>query len=68
MKCPYCNQELKKGYIYGDRYALKWLEAEKNLFLGLFVKGGLIVSDHKSMRPKVLAYNCEVCKKMIVDY
>jgi len=68
MKCPYCNGELEKGHIYGDRYALKWLSEEKKLFLGLFVKGGLTVSDQKSMRPKVLAYNCEKCKKMIVDY
>jgi len=50
MKCLYCNGELKKCHIYGDRYALKWLEAKKKLFLGLFVKGGVTLSDQKSMR------------------
>ena len=68
MKCPYCNGTLKKGHIYGDRYTLKWLDAENNLFLGIFAKGALSIGDHKSMRPRVLAYNCEACKKMIVDY
>lgn len=68
MKCPYCNSELIKGYIYGDRYSLKWLEADKNLFLGVFAKGALTIGDQKSMRPKVTANKCTHCKKMIVDY
>ena len=29
MKCPYCNEDMKLGVIHGDRYALKWIPAEK---------------------------------------
>lgn len=25
MEYPYCNEKMIKGYIYGDRYVLKWL-------------------------------------------
>ncbi|MEW8974201.1 MAG: PF20097 family protein [Tissierellaceae bacterium] len=30
MKCPYCSEEMKLGFINGDRYSLKWISAEKD--------------------------------------
>ncbi|WP_408626396.1 PF20097 family protein [Alkaliphilus metalliredigens] len=32
MNYPYCQKELIEGYIYGDRYSLKWLPADKFVF------------------------------------
>lgn len=37
MECPYCKNEMIKGYLYGERYALKWMSADKGLIAGTFV-------------------------------
>ncbi|NOW90343.1 hypothetical protein BCD91_002366 [Clostridium beijerinckii] len=71
MICPYCNVEMIKGYIYGDRYALKWLPEEKKLFLGIWAKGGIVLGngDIKGIggRPTVESYMCHNCNKLIID-
>ena len=30
MKCPYCDREMVVGSISQDRYALKWIPADKD--------------------------------------
>ncbi len=67
MECPYCQRELVEGYIYGDRYLLKWLPANKKLFLGLACGSEKLPNVENSFRPKVRAYRCYECKKMIID-
>lgn len=68
MQCPYCNGEMVKGYIYGDRYRLKWLPEDKKLLLGIWASGGIQLGTTGMLgRPKVEAYMCESCKKMIID-
>lgn len=67
-KCPFCENILVDGFIYGDRYALKWLPKNKKLFLGLFAVGGIKISDYEQGRPGVRALNCSNCKKMVIDY
>lgn len=67
MKCPYCNEDMIQGYIYGDRYALKW--SSQKLFLGLWVQNAIKLGnfdDHFS-RPRVETYSCNPCKKMIIN-
>lgn len=29
-KCPYCEGEMEKGVINGDRYVLKWMPGDYN--------------------------------------
>ena len=53
MKCPYCNEEMIKGFLYGDRYALKWLPENKKLLFGIWAKGGIKVDSHKIGRAHV---------------
>lgn len=71
MKCPYCNEEMIKGHIYGDRYTLKWLPEEKKLFLGIWAKGGIVLGeggiDGIGGRPTVEACMCKTCNKLIID-
>ena len=45
MKCPYCSDEMINGYMYGDRYKLKWLPKEKNLFLGICAKDSIELGE-----------------------
>jgi len=41
VKCPYCNEEMIIGNIYGDRYILKWLPEDEKLFLGIWAKDSI---------------------------
>lgn len=77
MNCPYCGMELIEGYLYGAREPLTWLTKEKKTFLGIFPNEAEIVEDSKSgegvfeklglVRPKVTAYKCNSCKKLIIN-
>ena len=68
MQCPFCGEEMVRGYIYGDRYALKWLPEEKDLVLGLWAVGGIkLGEDSPAGRPRVKSNNCNTCSKIIID-
>ena len=67
MKCPYCNEEMVKGYIYGDRWMLKWLPEEKDLLFGIWAKGGIKLGEETGIRPSVETYMCRACNKFIID-
>lgn len=69
MKCPYCNAEMIKGTIYGDRYKLKWLPDTKKLSMGIWATGGIELGKGGGFagRPKVETFMCEACHKFIID-
>lgn len=67
MNCPYCGEKMKRGFINGDRYSLKWIPEEKD-------KGPLLQWLSKGIKlADVFADNgiesfcCENCKKIIID-
>ncbi|QZY53785.1 PF20097 family protein [Crassaminicella profunda] len=64
-KCPYCNNRLVSGFIYGSHYPLTWLPESKKLFLGMAM-GGESIGTFKG-RPRVKGYRCEQCNKIIVN-
>ncbi|MBU1086264.1 MAG: hypothetical protein KKD05_01960 [Candidatus Omnitrophica bacterium] len=70
MKCPICGSETEKGKLVGDRYALKWMNEKKKLFLGLWAVGGQVIDSRKTnltlSRPFVNGYKCLNCKKIIL--
>lgn len=68
MKCPFCNKEMFVGSISQDRYALKWVPADKDrglLNFTPFVKGIKLTSITDSMAVKV--FYCDKCRKFIID-
>lgn len=68
MECPYCKQEMVRGYIYGDRYQLKWLPEDKKLLLGIWAEGGIALGEKGMLsRPKVEAFVCKSCNKAVMD-
>lgn len=68
MKCPYCNEEMIRGYIYGYRYTLKWLPEEKDLLFGMWAKDSIKIGESEEMgRPRVEAHMCSECGKYIID-
>ncbi len=68
VNCPYCKKELISGFIYGDRYALKWLPEEKKLTGGIFAFGGERIGTKGHLkRPRVKGYKCTSCNKIVID-
>lgn len=70
MKCPYCNEKMVKGYIYGYRYALEWLPAEQNYLLAELRNSQDIIrleDDLFSVYSRVEAHTCHSCGKIIID-
>lgn len=68
ITCPYCQNNMMKGAIRRDRYALKWVpnEDNKNIFSALLCKG--IVLDGGIMGKGFVDANyCRDCKKIIID-
>lgn len=68
MKCPFCKNEMVVGSISQDRYALKWISAEKDMGLLNFtplVKGIKLTSLADGTAVKV--FYCEPCRKFIID-
>ncbi|MCU6733641.1 PF20097 family protein [Diplocloster agilis] len=68
MKCPYCDKEMIIGSISQDRYALKWVPADKDKGILNFtplVKGIKLTSMMDDLRVKV--YYCEQCRKFLID-
>lgn len=70
MNCPYCGEEMRLGYIQG-RDNVIWdtkkrmvaaLPSLRNSAIFLGDEGGPFAGT------SVSAYNCEKCKKIIIEY
>lgn len=69
MICESCGNEMVKGKLYGDRYALKWQPEEKKLIGGIWAgAGGIKLKSNTTFgRPRNEAFVCEECMKMVID-
>lgn len=68
MKCPYCGEEMIKGYIYGDRYKLKWMPEDKKLLLGIWAMDGIKLGEGGNFgRARAKSCFCHSCNKLIID-
>lgn len=70
MKCPYCNEEMEKGFIQcrdGVTWTPKkqWIAALSSLGAGAIKIGK---DSGLSTNSVAEAYHCEQCKKVIIDY
>ena len=66
MECPYCHENMLKGYISALRDPLKWIEKSRN-------KGAFISQFQRRIKltawpqNQIKTFYCENCKKMIFD-
>ena len=69
MKCPYCNEEMVKGYIQ-CRDGVDWTEKKQVIAaLSALGKGRTSLANGAAEdNSAVYAYKCEKCKKVIIDY
>lgn len=61
MVCPYCNNEMEKGYIQ-SRDGLGW-SPKKRMIAAL--SGTL---SEQELGRAAVAYRCKACEKLIIDY
>lgn len=70
MKCPYCNEEMKVGYIQ-CRDGIYWTE-NKRMVTALPPMNGESVDlrtiSEGSYKACAVAHNCPKCKKILIDY
>ena len=69
MKCPFCNAEMRLGYIQ-CRDGVTWTPKRQLVaalsFLG---KGSISLTNGAADNSNtVYAYKCDACKKVIIDY
>lgn len=69
MKCPYCENEMEKGYINTDGLYIAW---RKEKFESAKVKknddGIQLAKQFVSACNLDNAYCCKLCKKIILDF
>jgi len=69
--CPYCQHEMKKGFIEGDgRNPLIWVEENKKRnFISKITNDDCIVLDEAKIvhKTRVECNYCVQCKKIIID-
>ena len=70
MKCPYCNNEMQKGYVQ-CRDGVTWTP-KKQLVASLasLSAGAIRIGKDSGLSPNSVAeaYHCEACKKVIIEY
>lgn len=71
MKCPVCNKEMRKGYVFSTKDgALSFANEVPSAFKNAEKSDGFIkLSDLKvGGRTSVKAEICEDCKKIVISY
>lgn len=70
-QCPYCKNEMKKGYLEGDgRQDLIWVEEnqKRNITDKLFKRNCVVVEKAPHLvKIHVNSWYCNDCKKIIID-
>ena len=70
MICPYCNNEMEKGFIQRPQ-EIAWHKGEKKHLFGRaeFHDGSVVLSELSFMKGSaVTAYLCRSCQKVLIDY
>ena len=61
MQCPYCGNEMEKGYLQ-SRDGIGWGKKE------VLIKAFSELLAEKPLGKTVETYNCRQCKKLIIEY
>ena len=67
MICPYCEEEMQKGWIEQERFGLRWTPCEKRGFLESLLEPHDIRLTSLSHGGRLIVYHCEKCRKFIID-
>ena len=67
MKCPFCNNEMTKGYIQSGQHIL-WTQKKHNISLIPINDNEIILSKKLLGGSSVSGHICKNCKKIILEY
>ena len=69
MECPYCKQEMERGYIQ-CRDGVTWTPKKQPVkALSFLAKGAVSLrNDGTSSSSTVIAYHCKNCKLVLISY
>ena len=68
MNCPFCGNEMMKGFVQSSRAFFFATDYHGILFKPCQKKGEFYLSSHNWTSPICAAYHCANCKKVIADY
>lgn len=68
MKCPYCGNEMREGFVQSSRAFFFATEYHGILYRPNPKKGEFWLSSHNFTGPVCAARHCSNCKKVILDY
>lgn len=71
MKCPNCNKEMRKGYLFCSKDgAFSFANEVPGVFENAKNAEGFVkITELKpSHRTRIAAYICEDCRKTVFDY
>lgn len=66
MKCPYCNEEMKRGYIQSAS-PIFWGEEKHKIFMVESREGEFRLSEGVLKGSFAIAFHCKTCKKIIMN-
>lgn len=66
MICPFCNKEMKKGYLQSPGIII-WGPRKKRLLFTAYNEDEFYVNGDKLFDDSADSYYCPTCKKIIVE-
>lgn len=67
MNCPYCGNEMTRGWVQSARRVLFTTIKNESGFL-FKAKGDIVLTTNNFIDPSCIAYHCGTCKKVVIDY
>lgn len=68
MKCPYCNEEMIKGFLTSSLDISFVIDNPNGKLFRIKKSGDLELTEGLGGIPHCEAYRCSSCKKIIIDY
>lgn len=69
MKCSFCGKEMESGVVQSARHIFFTTKAHKVWFYpDTACEKEVVLSFHNWTRPTCAAWNCPMCKKVVLDY
>ena len=68
MKCPYCGEEMKKGFLMSSRDITFAIDNPDGNIFRIKKHGDLELSKGSGGIPHCEAYQCSSCEKIMIDY
>ena len=67
MNCPYCGNEMTRGWVQSARRVLFTTRINESGF-DFKAKGDVVLTVNNFVNPNCIAYHCGACKKVVIDY